>query len=220
MPAVRQAALVAAGLALAFVGFSLFVATGDLFRVDRDIAASVATLYAPNLLTAFRAIALLGGLEATTLVGLGIFAYLWREGYRLGAWAVAALPLATVVELIDKHTIVHPAPPGSLSHPDGPSLSELVEGPAGGGWSFPSGHMTRAVVVYGLLSFLVVRLARRPLARRLAPWVAIGLLLLMAFDRLYLEVHWESDVIGGVLLGATFLAASITWLEWSEARSE
>jgi membrane-associated phospholipid phosphatase len=41
---------------------------------------------------------------------------------------------------------------------------------------------------------------------------------LEAFDRLYLEVHWESDVIGGLLLGATFLAAAISWIEWSEAR--
>jgi membrane-associated phospholipid phosphatase len=49
--------------------------------------------------------------------------------------------------------------------------------------------------------------------------VTLALVLLEAFDRLYLEVHWESDVIGGLLLGATFLAASISWLEWSEARS-
>jgi undecaprenyl-diphosphatase len=49
--------------------------------------------------------------------------------------------------------------------------------------------------------------------RRLAIPFAVLLVLLMAFDRLYLGVHWESDVIGGILLGATCLAAAIIWLD-------
>ena len=35
----------------------------------------------------------------------------------------------------------------------------------------------------------------------------------MAFDRLYLDVHWESDVIGGLLLGAIALLAGTVWLD-------
>ena len=128
------------------------------------------------------------------------------------------MPLASIVELIYKHTIYHPAP-YYLAHPDGPSISTLLEGPTHTEWSFPSGHVTRSLVIYGLLAFVVSRLAGSPLARRLAFPVALLLVLLDAFDRLYLEVHWESDVIGGLLLGATFLAAAISWLEWSEARA-
>jgi len=75
------------------------------------------------------------------------------------------------------------------------------------------------MVIYGLLAFVVIRLANRPALRRFALPAAVGIVVLDAFDRLYLEVHWESDVIGGLLLGATFLAASISWLEWSEART-
>ena len=164
-------------------------------------------------------VALFGGLELTGLLGLGLFVYLWRQGYRLGAFAAAALPpRPRSVELIYKHTINHPAPPKSLSHPDGPSISSLLERVGGTEWSFPSGHMTRSLVIYGLLAFVVARLAHRSVLRRLALPIALALVLLEAFDRLYLEVHWESDVIGGLLLGATFLAAAISWLEWSEAR--
>src|SRR6202011_2291352 len=181
--------------------------------------SSFATIYVPALLQPFRIVALLGGVELTGLLGLGLFIYLWRQGYRLGAFAAAAVPLSSVVELIYKHTINHPAPPLSLSHPDGPSVTLLLERVTATEWSFPSGHMTRSMLTYGLLAFVVIRLAGRPVLRRLPPPLALLLVLLEAFDRLYLEVHWESDVIGGLLLGATFLAASISWLEWSEARS-
>jgi membrane-associated phospholipid phosphatase len=219
MPAVRRYAVTAGILAIAYVGFSLVVAGGLMHRFDLEVASSFATIYVPALLPVFRIVALLGGIELTGLLGLGLFIYLWRQGYRLGAFAVGALPLASVVELVYKHTINHPAPPLSISHPDGPSFSSLLEKVGGLEWSFPSGHLTRSMVIYGLLAFIVIRLSARPALRRLALPVTLALVLLEAFDRLYLEVHWESDVIGGLLLGATFLAASISWLEWSEARS-
>jgi membrane-associated phospholipid phosphatase len=219
MPAVRRYAVTAGILAIAYVGFSLVVAGGLLHRFDLEVASSFATIYVPALLPVFRIVALLGGIELTGLLGLGLFIYLWRQGYRLAAFAVGALPLASVVELVYKHTINHPAPPMSISHPDGPSFSSLLVKVGGLEWSFPSGHLTRSMVIYGLLAFVVIRLSNRPALRRLALPVTLVLVLLEAFDRLYLEVHWESDVIGGLLLGATFLAASISWLEWSEARS-
>jgi undecaprenyl-diphosphatase len=217
MPAVRRYAIVAGVLGLAYVAFSMVVATGVLRGFDLQAATFFATLYVPALLPVFDAIALLGGLELTIVLSAGLFAYLWRQGYRLGAFAAAALPLSTLVEVLYKHTIVHPAP-YSFAHPDGPSLSELLANAAGVRWSFPSGHVTRSLVIYGLLAFVASRLSTHPRVRRLALPIALLLVLLDAFDRLYLEVHWESDVIGGLLLGATFLAASISWLEWSEAR--
>ncbi len=219
MPAVRRYAVTAGILAIAYVGFSMAVTAGLLRRFDLEVASSFNTLYVPALLPVFRFVALFGGLELTGLLSLGLFIYLWRQGYRLGAFASAALPLSSVVELIYKHTINHPAPPLSVSHPDGPSITSLLERVSGTEWSFPSGHVTRSMVIYGLLAFVVIRLANRPALRRLALPLALAVVVLDAFDRLYLEVHWESDVIGGLLLGATFLAASISWLEWSEART-
>jgi membrane-associated phospholipid phosphatase len=216
---VRRAALAAGFLAIGFAGLSAEVAAGALRVFDRQVAVSFAALYSPALLVPFQALAVLGGLELTVVLAVALFAYLWRQGYRLGAWAAAAVPLASLVEVADKHFIDQPSPPLSISHPDGPSLTFFLEGPPGSGWSFPSGHMTRSVVIYGLLAFVVSRLSGRPLLRLLAPVAAVLLLVAMAFDRLYLAVHWESDVIGGFLLGATFLAVAVSWLEWSAARS-
>jgi membrane-associated phospholipid phosphatase len=215
----RRAVLLAGVLAVAFTLLSAAVAGGALRVFDRQVAVGFAGIYNPSLLTPFRALAVLGGLELTTLLAVGLFAYLWRHGHRLGAWAATVLPLSTLVELADKHFIDQPSPPASIAHLDGPSITDLLEGPPGAGWSFPSGHMTRALVVYGLLAFVAGRLSTRPWVVRLAPVLAAVLVVAIAFDRLYLAVHWESDVIGGLLLGGTFLAAAISWLEWSAARS-
>ena len=215
----RRAALLAGIFAVVFALFTAVVAGGALRVFDRQVAVGFAAVYDPSLLTPFRALALLGGLELTTLLALGLFAYLWRQGYRMGAWAAAALVVSTLVELADKQFVDQPSPSANMAHPDGPSITDLLGHQLGSGWSFPSGHVTRAVVVYGLLAFVVGRLSTRPWPRRLAPVVAAVLLVAIAFDRLYLAVHWESDVIGGLLLGGTFLAAAISWLEWSAARS-
>jgi membrane-associated phospholipid phosphatase len=125
---------------------------------------------------------------------------------------VLAFAGAVGLELVYKNLFFHPGPSRSLAHTDGPSLTELVPG-SGLGNSFPSGHMLRAVVAYGLLAFVIRRLAPSPVARWLAIPVAIVIIVLVAFDRVYLDVHWESDVIGGLLLGGIALVAATVWLD-------
>ncbi len=51
------------------------------------------------------------------------------------------------------------------------------------------------------------------LARTLAVPIATVIIVLVAFDRLYLDVHWESDVLGGLLLGGIGLLAGTIWLD-------
>jgi membrane-associated phospholipid phosphatase len=75
------------------------------------------------------------------------------------------------------------------------------------------------VIVYGLLAFVVRRLSISPRVRALAVVAAVLIIALMAFDRLYLDVHWESDVLGGVLLGAIALLAGTVWLDRPRAEN-
>ena len=51
------------------------------------------------------------------------------------------------------------------------------------------------------------------MVRALAIPVAVVLIAVEAFSRLYLDVHWESDVIGGLLLGAIALFSGTVWLD-------
>lgn len=209
-----RGALTAFGvLAAAFVLVSLTVGLSDTTGTDLAVARAFAAAWNPVLGVAAKAMAMLGGVEVTSLLVLGIAVYLWRHGFRSEVWFLVAFALAEGLEALDKHVLRHPGPGARLSHGDGPSLAQLFE-PVTGGNSFPSGHMLRTVFGYGLLAFVVYRLAL-PGSRRqrfAIPFAAV-MILLMAADRLYLEVHWGSDVIGGALLGGLALAAAVLWLD-------
>ena len=70
--------------------------------------------------------------------------------------------------------------------------------------SFPSGHATAAIVVYGTLAFLIARLAPTRLLRLLTWGVAALIVLLIGVSRVYLGVHYPSDVVGGFITGTAW----------------
>lgn len=83
----------------------------------------------------------------------------------------------------------------------------------GGGWySFPSGHATLTPLVFGLGALIWA--APWPRATRLAlVGAAVLLSLLVAYSRMYLGMHWPSDVIGGLLVGTGWAALWVWWWE-------
>jgi undecaprenyl-diphosphatase len=201
-----------AALAVAFVALTIAVTAGVFASLDQQVAQAMHSIWQEPLHVVFQAIAELGGLELTTVLTIALALYLLRGGFRSDALVAVAFVAAEGLEVLYKYNLHHPAPPHTLSHADGPSLSSLTPG-AGLGNSFPSGHMMRAVIVYGLIAFVVRRLAHSSIARTLAIPIATLIILLVAFDRIYLDVHWESDVIGGLLLGAIALLAGTVWLD-------
>jgi membrane-associated phospholipid phosphatase len=199
-------------LSVAFVGLTIAITAGLLTSLDHQVAEATHGVWQESLHGLFQVIAELGGLELTTILMLGLFIYLWRGGFGADALVVLAFAGAVALEVFYKFLFFHPGPPRSISHRDGPSLTELFTG-SGLGNSFPSGHMVRAVVAYGLLAFVVRRLAPSRVVGLLAIPVAILIIVILAFDRLYMDVHWESDVIGGLLLGGIALMAATVWLD-------
>lgn len=206
-----------AGLGLAFVALTQSVGMGLLRVMDQEVAGAFGRLWEPSGEPLFMGVALLGGIEVTSLVAALLFIYLRRSGFARESWALLSFPLALLVEAVYKRLLTHPGPPHA--HPDGPSLTLLLERGGALPNSYPSGHLVRTVVVYGLLAFVVHRLAAPGWPRRLAVPAAAAVVLLVAFDRLYLGVHWESDVLGGLLLGGLTLAGAIAWLEQAGTRT-
>jgi len=213
LQALRARLVAASALAVAFVALTMALAAGALNSLDKQVLQAMASLWSEPLHPLFQAIAELGGLEVTTLLMIGLAVFLIRGGFGADAWVVLVFVAAQVLEVLYKANLHHLGPPRSVSHADGPSITELVSSNGPLANSFPSGHMVRAVIAYGLIAFVVQRLAPWPLARSLAIPVATVVVLLVAFDRLYLDVHWESDVVGGLLLGAIGLVAGTVWLD-------
>jgi undecaprenyl-diphosphatase len=83
--------------------------------------------------------------------------------------------------------------------------------------SFPSGHAMSATVVYGTVAYLLVRLQRHRWAKVLTVTTAVLLILLICLTRLYLGVHYPSDVIGGIIVGLAWASFCMATLEASLA---
>jgi undecaprenyl-diphosphatase len=72
--------------------------------------------------------------------------------------------------------------------------------------SFPSGHTTYATVICGCIFFLAPRVLKWPIAARLIQVLSVLFIALMGTSRVFLEAHWPSDVLGGLILGGLILA--------------
>lgn len=89
--------------------------------------------------------------------------------------------------------------------PDIPLLYEAK------GLSFPSGHALMSVTFYGLLIYIVYRSDERPWLKWLLITGLSLLILVVGFTRIYLRVHYTTDVIAGFSIGVIWLVFSI-WL--------
>lgn len=85
-------------------------------------------------------------------------------------------------------------------------------------FSFPSGHSTTSMALYGFCAYLLYRLYRSRAARMLTLSVAGILTLLVGFSRIYLGVHYLSDVLAGFLLGLLWVLLGLGILEWLQHR--
>ncbi|WP_299825892.1 phosphatase PAP2 family protein [uncultured Pontibacter sp.] len=80
-------------------------------------------------------------------------------------------------------------------------------------YSFPSGHATTALALYGLLAYFLYRHYNKSPYRNLYLWLAFILTLLVGFSRIYLGVHYLSDVLAGYLLGLLWMLVGISLVE-------
>lgn len=134
---------------------------------------------------------------AAVLIGL----YLWRRRERywvLTLWlsVFGGLLLNIILKLV-----FHRARP----HFDDPLLTVTT-------YSFPSGHTMNATVLYGALATFVFAKSKRWPLRLIAFGLAIILILLVGFSRIYLGAHYLSDVLGAMAEGLAWIALSLTAL--------
>jgi len=98
-----------------------------------------------------------------------------------------------------------------------PDIAEMLR--LAQGYSFPSGHAMGSTVVLGALSYLAVRTTTRWQWK--AAWLALAwtLIAAIALSRVYLGVHWISDVAAGVVAGALWVGVTtLAYETWRRVR--
>jgi membrane-associated phospholipid phosphatase len=87
-----------------------------------------------------------------------------------------------------------------------PDVAEMLR--RAGGYSFPSGHAMGSTVAFGALAYLAFRVLPRWRWRAAAIALAIALVTAVAASRVYLGVHWISDVGAGIFAGTAWVTAT------------
>lgn len=133
-----------------------------------------------------------------TILGLVILS--WRGHWRWGVFLTINSAIGALINHVVKQLVLRPRP----------TLPHLVPQ---GGYSFPSGHATAAIVFFGSLGVISHVLIHQRCWRHFWETLLIVFILLLGISRLYVQVHFPSDVTAGFLLAAANLL-----LHWQIAK--
>jgi len=193
---------VAAGAGLVFLGVAAAMSRrAGLVDLDVALASALSLSMPPALLWLLSWFTYLGDRNLLTIIAVAMTAaLLWRGRWRLALACAIVTGGAGALNYAFKHLFQRVRP-------------EHVHGyAAADGWSFPSGHASAALAVYGFACYLLLR--RTP--ARWHPHCLAGaaaLITAIGASRVLLQVHYFSDVVAG-------FAASLAWLALCLAGAE
>jgi undecaprenyl-diphosphatase len=196
--AVLVAGLAFAALAMAALGGRIHVLDTWLLNAFRSASNSSDPLGAPWFEELVRDISALGSTIILTLAVLAAAGYLYVvKARQKAAFLILAVSAGTLLNRILKLLLDRPRP-------------DVVEhGAYVANESFPSGHAANSAIVYLTLGMMLARVEASYAAKAYIVSVCVLLTLLIGLTRIYLGVHWPSDVIAGWMLGICW--ALLTW---------
>ena len=190
---------------ICFAYLAWLISSNEILAFDTVIRQWAYDQRNPVLNRVIIAVTYLGNWQTVVTVGAVLLA-LPRTRRRYGLPFVGFSAASTVLYRIMKAVFARPRPELAV---------RLIEE---SGWSFPSGHSMNCIVCYGILIYL---LRRHCQDRRLANALTILLSLLIlsiGCSRVYVGVHYPTDILGGWSLGLAFLLAATLICEKAETR--
>lgn len=176
---------------------------GAVLRFDQAVNAHLAAFRVPPLIGIFRWITALGTGPALTAVSITASLFLWadgRRGYILPLWVTFLGAQATTWS--GKYVIARHRP-------------EFIPGVTEASPSFPSGHATASMALFGFLAYALARdLQERRPRFEVGFWAAM-FILLIGFSRVFLSLHFTTDVLAGFMVGGFWLLVGLAIREWT-----
>lgn len=175
---------------------------GTVALIDQALTSAISRTIELPVLQLAAAVTVLADTPVLWLLGIsGSVVLLWRRDYLLAAaWAIAIAGNGTLTRLM-KGVFARPRP--TYDHD-----LLVVQG-----WSFPSGHASGAVVAYGMLAYVLIR--HTPVIWHLPILlIAITTAFITGCSRIFLQVHYTSDVLVGALTGLAWLAVCVLGVEF------
>ena len=183
-------------LATLYTELSGDVWIGEGFAWDAPIMLFINSFRRPWLDSLMILITRTGGGWSALIFGLFL---VWLGYHR--QWGMAAATAISFLGAISINTIL------KLIY-ERPRPDILVPLVVVDSYSFPSGHTITAVALYGFMAYIFWRNSRHNLAFLTMLWAG-----LIAFSRIYLGVHYPSDVLGAVAVGGIWLLVMIVFLQ-------
>lgn len=196
---------------LALFSFIFFVLTGLGIYVGQFDTFDAAVIdfvqgYESKLLTAtLLTFTYIGSFLGTIIIYFILFYLFWRFNWRAEAILLTGVVLSTpIINLILKELMQRPRP----------EFFHLIEVK---GYSFPSGHTMSAVSLYGIV-LILVWFKLRNIGERIFLTVVISFIIIaIALSRIYLGVHYPSDIIGGIFM-SNFIISLTFYLYLTERK--
>jgi membrane-associated phospholipid phosphatase len=193
-------------LAALVVALLLVATVFAVLPLDRVLAADMQHLTNPVLATLLRDASVFGDMVVEAiLIGLAATILAWRRRWLEARFVVASSIAAGVLGTVIKMLVGRPRP-----------ILELSSGllwPLFDRYSFPSGHTVFYTAFFGAIAFLLwKRFTGR--ARWTGIVICLSLIALVGPSRVFLGVHWPSDVLAGYLVGGLCLFAVILSYQW------
>lgn len=158
----------------------------------------VKNLRSPVLTTIMKVITEMGGTIFLTLLGIGSILFIKDKYIK---WLIPLnLALSAIVNIGLKFLIQRPRPEGY----------RLIEQ---SGFSFPSGHSMSSMAFYGFIIYLIYKRVEDKKKRRILTILFSTLIILIGISRIYLGVHYASDVIAGFSVGLAYLILFCTFVK-------
>lgn len=130
--------------------------------------------------------------SAYVLIAIAIGSLLFIKNKKIGLCVTGNLVIATLLNQLLKYIIQRPRPEGY----------RLI---AESGYSFPSGHSMVSMAFYGLIIYLIWKMVKNKRIKYVACGILGFLIPMIGFSRIYLGVHYASDVIGGFAISIVYL---------------